>query len=98
MLASCWDLSCFSPEVIFTSDTFCVMYSPNCMAYYGLMYKSFSHSLLNVKQQIILVIKMSLVLYKILHVYYETLMMQPVMTLTKDIKLLTAIKSLRNVL
>ena len=68
------------------------------MAYYGLMYKSFSHSLLNVKQQIILVIKMSLVLYKILHVYYETLMMQPIITLTKDIKLLTAIKSLQNIL
>ena len=68
------------------------------MAYYGLMYKCFSHSLLNVKQQIILVINMSLVLYNILHVYYETLMMQPIMTLTKDIKLLTAIKSLRNTL
>ena len=49
------------------------------MAYYGLMYKCFSHSLLNVKQQIILVIYISLVLYNIPHVYYETLMMQPIM-------------------
>ena len=68
------------------------------MAYYGLMYKCFSHSLLNVKQQIILVIYISLVLYNIPHVYYETLMMQPIITLTKDVKLLTAIKSLRNIL
>ena len=41
---------------------------------------------------------MSLVLYKILQVYYETLMMQTIITLTKDVKLLTAIKSLRNIL
>ena len=68
------------------------------MAYYGLMYKYLSHSPLNVKQQIILLINMSLVLYNILHVYYETLMMQPIIILTKDIKLLTAIKSLQNIL